>query len=195
MISLGNIFKRKQASLSCSSMTLDHFVDVLYGARPEPANWDHIFSEYQSLVKDEKSNYILSLLIQIATGENQIVLMNNALLAISARYNDSMAKALRLLFPRIKFTKNTLKKDIETAINIMKSRHVKLNEAKSELERERKSSQSGKSDGKNAWISTLVTLSKYQGYQINIKTITVSEYCLILNNFKDYQIAAKKNGK
>lgn len=195
MISLNGIFKTKQKSLSCDTITLDHFIDILYGYKPEPSNWQSIFSEYQSLVKDEKSNNILSLLIQISTGENQIVIMNNALHAISVNYTETLAKSLRKLFPRIKFAKNTLKKDIETAINIMKSRQVKLNEAKSELEKERKKSEGNKSSGKNSWISTLVTLSKYQGYQINIKTITVSEYCLILNNFKEYQLALKNNGK
>lgn len=195
MISLKGIFKTKQKSLSCENITLDHFIDILYGYKPEPKNWNLIFSEYQSLVKDEKSNYILSLLIQISTGENQIIIMNNALHAISVNYTDTLAKALSKLFPRIKFSKNTIKKDIEVAVNVMKSRQVKLNEAKAELEKERKKSSENKSSGKSQWISTLVTLSKYQGYQINIKTITVSEYCLILNNFKEYQLALKNNGK
>lgn len=186
MISLKDIFRKKQVYNSVRDLPMSVFIDIVCGVIPEPENWQTLFEEYQSLSKDNKSTIFLSLLKDITFNENQIYLTQVLLYSLSVNYNDEVAGQLRT--PRFKFTRESYKRDIEITLSGLKSQSIKLKEKKDKLQQLSKGEKPKPTD----WDMQFVYLSKFMGVKMTAHNTSVSEYINAINYLKE---ATKNNGK
>jgi hypothetical protein len=73
-----------------------------------------------------------------------------------------------------------MERDLKLTITQSKSLVVRFNDLNTDLERISKSEKSEAND----YDAILSELSKYQGYRLDPKQITVSEFCAIVKRFK-----------
>lgn len=153
--------------------------------------WEKIFDEYITLTNDKKVNNVF-LLARFVTFERfKISLLMILLNSIRKQWNTELAEKINSLGIRSRITEDTFHRDIIRINGEIKLMVLSLRKKEKELKDKNKGEQSGR----NEWVKLLMDLSKYQGYRINPKKITVYEFCIILLNYKDEAQQIKKNNK
>ena len=192
MTTLKDIFRKKQAYHSVSDMLMYDFIAIICGKQKEPKNWDDLFNEYQSLLKEEKSDTVLYLLKDISYNQNKIFIIQSLCYALSLRYSKDIADELRSINPRFKYENNDkLNKELQLTMSQAKALSALVKNKKEELKR----IQSGHKQPKlTDWDSQFVYLTKFMGVKMNAKNTTVSEYCNAINLIKEAN-KTDKNGK
>lgn len=192
MITLKDIFRKKQSWSSVSDMLMSDFIAVICGKIKEPSNWETLFNEYQSLLKEEKSDKILYLLKDISYNQNKVFIIQSLCYSLSLRYNDAIASELRSLNPRFTYHNNDkLKKELQLTMSQTKSLLALIKNKKDEL---KKIQSNHKQPKLTDWDSQFVYLTKFMGVKMNAKNTTVSEYCNAINLIKEAN-KPDKNGK
>lgn len=152
--------------------------------------WENIFSEYMSLSKDGTQNHLLGVIKEIAILENKLFLIQTIVDELSKEWNEALAKCLNALGFRYKYTLETLEKDLKLTVTNAKSLILRLDQRKNDL----KALQSGSSSPTESdFDALLIELSKFMGYRINTKEVTISEFIALQNNYKAAN--KPKNGK
>jgi hypothetical protein len=189
---------------SINDCTLEIFISVLitgdvkklvrYGffrSKKLVKAWDNIFDEY---LKENNSGAYVSLLRKmkdVAMSKNKIRLSVAVVRNLELKYNETMIECLRILGYRYRFDKKNpeqyfqdlekVKKEIKNLTIINRELEEKLRGKEKETVKEQD------------FDSLLVELGRFQGYRLNKKEITVSEFIQMLKNYKT--INSTKNGK
>jgi hypothetical protein len=142
--------------------------------------WESIFSEFTTLSDNKQSNYLLSLLREYYSIPNKIVIIETIVQALSERYDPELIRLLRSMGFRHKYEPETMAMDLQLTVTQSKSLVVRWNDLNTDLEKVGKSEKSEAND----YDAILSELSKYQGYRLDPKQITVSEFCAIVKRFK-----------
>ena len=161
---------------------MSYFIDVVCSIIPEPSNWPQVFEEYQTLLRDNKSNLYLQLLKDISVTENKIFLIQTLCYSLSVKYNTDIAKQLRLFVPRFEFKNDAnLQKNIKITISSTKSANIQLQEKRNRL----KNMQSKNKPNPNDWTEHFIYMTKFMNTKMTIFNTTVAEYCNCLQMMKE----------
>jgi hypothetical protein len=207
-----NISKVKQALSfgktyqNCAELPLDNFIKiassgdlkhlVVFGF-PTKAQlvlaWDAILSEYLVLSNSPQQNFMLTCMKEITTLSNKIEIIQALVDHLALHYHEGMVINLKLLGFRFKYNpenKEQYHKDLQLTVTQSKSLLIRLEQKKKDLNLLR-----SKESGSDAdYDSVLTELSKFQGYRLNPKDVTVSEFLAILKRFKEAN-QPTRNGK
>lgn len=217
-LSLPSIFKRritKAPSIysGCSELPMSIFIDCLASmdlrlllkprsknARPEELSkaWDNIFYEYIDLVRDPDQMYALGLMRDIALLESELNLTSYMVTYLSITYSKEIEDSLKRMGYRIAFkandpTHNT--KELERLIKQRKLRILMMTQKKKLLEDHQEKQKKGSKTDKSDYDKVLAELSAFQGYRLDMKMMSVSEYVAISNRYKKHVEASKKSQK
>lgn len=157
--------------------------------------WSKIIQEYNSLTENEGQKHIVQLLQFVALMELKIRTVNYCLSSLKMNFNQDLADFANFFGIRTKITRLNKYEGIKKAETELKRMISAVEDKKRELERiEEKNSNK---TSKNSFESILLDLSKFQGYSINSKQMTVFEFCLLLNKYKEHikNVNKRKNGK
>ena len=206
MLALGHTSKAQQALNSgecyanCSELPLLNFIRVVTSGelttltksgKPTPDQlaiaWNEIFMEYCDLSPSNNQHYVLQVTREIAFLETRIAIIQICINRLVVSYYEPACDILREYDYYHPFTPETMLTDLKNvqaeANNLVVQRDVKKGEYQRYID-----SQKGESTKETDFDEILTELSKFQGYHIHSKDITVSEYLGIFNRFK------KQNG-
>ena len=84
-----------------------------------------------------------------------------------------------------------IQKELDVHVGLAKSMMLKYDEKRADIV---SMNQSGGKMEKKDWMDLIAVLSKFQGYRLDVKELSVSEFCAVYNSFKsqDKKIDAKQ---
>lgn len=182
---------------SCSEMPLYNFIKVIvtnelkwvsaYGFHTREQlekSWEAIFEEYMTLSKDTSQNYLLSLIKEITFLTYKLNIIQVIVDELAKGHDEKFVKLLQGLGFRFKFDPDNAEqyaKDLKLTVSQSKAMLIKIKDSEhklSEMKKENKPVNEGEYD------IFLSELSKFQGYRIDPKVFTVSEFVAVVNRFK-----------
>lgn len=176
----------------CNDYLLYDFIKVTTGQKPPPANWDDILAEYSELSGDVTLSKVFNLTKQITYLTNRLNIIQLILNQLSLKRNEELVAELVKMGFRLPFT--DLENDLQRVVTLARSDNIKLKKFISEYEDLK--SQPTKAGTEFDWDENLRELSKYQGYPINKRETTVSEFLAIEKGYKEHiEYLKKQNGK
>lgn len=153
--------------------------------------WENIFNEYIGLSKEVTHKAMLGLLKQISSMNGRFVLVYEVVRSLRINYNEELVKFLLENGYKYKFDHldyEGFNKDLDRVMAKAKGLTLQAKDRQKELD-----SLKGKSEGETDWDELCSALGKFQGYQIDKKKITVSEFVSILNSYKAEAERGRKN--
>lgn len=159
------------------------------------AIWNNIVQEYNDLTENESQKHAVQLLKFVSLMDLKIRAINHCLYSLKLNFNQDLADMVSYFGIRSKITRLNRFDAIKKAESELKRMISSLEEKRSELENIQK--KNNKESGNSGFQSVLIDLSKFQGYRLDAKDITVFEFCLLLNKFKEHikNLNKKSNGK
>ena len=140
--------------------------------------WNEILFEYSSLFTNQNTDRIFELTKRITLMQADITYIDGAVIVLLSEHDKEIVEGLRNLgYPLIDGYKE---KDLDRIISLSKSLIFDMEDMVAEYELLTKVKE-GKKQTENDFNQTVSILSKFQGYQINQRKTSVSEYCSIFN--------------
>ena len=188
----------------CRDITMAVFIecychDIFKGlgeGKPEDIAeaWNDILSDWSNLMRNEDSDYLISLADQLNCLKFHITFVEYSTFYLQRVYDREIID--RLInecgydgnYPED--NRDAYLKQLSRVVSLCKTKVYEASELGDEIERLQKGSK-GEKTTEEEFISNMARLSKYQGYRINKFKIDVFEYTQIHNNF----IAEIKNSK
>lgn len=190
-------FSTKPSNLyhRCSETPLDVFIDcfvnknlmrlVKFGkANAKQVNeaWEELFTDYCEILGSPQYSRMVALIKDIGGLQSKMLAINLALRVLSVRYSYKCVQVLRKFGYNYKFSisdPDAYFKDLETVQKKSKSSELALDRALLEYKALFEKSE-GEAPTYEVFQKNLVELSKYMGFRINPKEVTVSEYVAII---------------
>lgn len=199
--------------LSASTLPLARFIDVYCDNRLEALiiqgtvspielldAWDTILNEYIMIIGSAKTQHLILLQRHIAVLECKIKTVDTcieALWGMAKEFNQRSDIAVSELgrigyrFPFNIKDPESFQKNIDAVYSRSKTLVVELDMKQKEFERVNKNVSSGITT-RTDFDAEIITLSKWQGYQIDEEKTTLSKYAHIYKSFVQY--VEKQNG-
>lgn len=202
--------KQPRLFTRCSQTPLDVFIDalvnknldrlVIYGKATQKQisdAWELLFTEYCEISGSPQYQRLVHLLRTIGSTRAKLLSVRACIAVLSHRYSERSVQTLRLFGYKYSFNVN----DKISYANDLKSLEQKIKTSELSLIQTEKEyyellNESENSNDDNYFPQTLIELSKYMGFRINPREITVSEFVLMQKRMlKEYEIIKnKKNG-
>ncbi len=201
-----NVFRKKPEPIlrhtpvkmhTCSSLLLCNYITcqvdgvldslVIQGEASEMDKalaWQHINEEFYDLSANKQATYELTLCAELEALNYKIIVIQNTTDILKQYRVDELVDILHKMGFRFPFNHNDeaqYHKDLKRVLSRAKSLIVEYNDKAAQLE---KISGTRKDNGpidRTYYDKVLAVLSKFNGYEIDEKRITVSRYISILN--------------
>lgn len=181
-------------------MPLDIFIDCLVDNNFERlikrgkandyillSNWENIFIEYCELSGTTHFKKMLSLMREIGSLKSRLMAIDTCIYVLANKYSFYCVTTLRKLGYDYKFDRNNFAdyvKDIELVNN--KKKTIELTIAQKETEYSNLLQESKDANIDRVFFDKqLIILSKWIGFSLRKREITVSEYVSILKNYTE----------
>lgn len=185
---------------SCTELPLWNFIQVvttgtltplIISGMPTDAElseaWNDIFTDYCDMTTSKNQTYVLQLVREIKGIELQITIINTCIERLKLSYLPEVCDILREYGFNYEYTPDTMLNDILSTVAEGSYLSVQLGVKRSEYDKYL-ASQESQNATENDYDEILSELSKFQGYHLRSKDLSVSEYVSIFNRFK------KQNG-
>jgi hypothetical protein len=143
--------------------------------------WAKIYEEYLSLTNDTKFSTTFRIKKDIYYLTNKLQIISTIVTHLEDRYNSELCKHLRSLGFNLKFTQESINKDLELVAKLSKSiilRVQQLNKEYATLTKEEKAVT------KQDYYDAMASLEKFRGGGIDPKTTTLMQFISLFNLFK-----------
>jgi hypothetical protein len=145
--------------------------------------WNEVLFEWSGLVKSENSEALFELQKEIAILEHHIIYIDYAVPFLKLRYDEEIAQEVRGLGYEVPVFEDENYQAALGLINSLAKRKVfDHGELVDEFNRLNKTT-TGKKQSEDEFVTTVLMLAKYQGYNIDRKTTTVFDFAQIFNNY------------
>ena len=156
--------------------------------------WNDILSDWSSLMRNEDSDYLITLADQLNCLKFHIAFVEYATFYLQRVYDleiiDRLINECGYDGSYPEDDRDAYLKQLSRVISLCKTKVYEASELSDEIERLQKNNK-GEKTTEEEFVSNMARLSKYQGYRINKFKIDVFEYTQIHNNF----ISEIKNSK
>jgi len=189
------MIEEKKILSKCSEITMDKFIECLvnknysclilsgqYLSEELERIWTDVFYEYCDLTNSKDYQLMLKYMKSISINEAKLTVINLCLIVLSHSYNQECVDLLKKYGYNYKFDESdneSFLKDLQNVQNTSKMAVINLQNDRKQLEKitDKKQSSIKESDFDKIFIS----LSKYMGYPVRKRDLTVSEYCSMIN--------------
>lgn len=179
----------------CSELPLFNFIkavttgDLVWLVKSgHPSNerlekaWHEISNEYSELSDSKQASYLLTLLKDFHSLPLKIEIIQAIVDRMRINHDPELAKRLNRLGFRFSYAPgDSLKRELDLTITQAKSLVVKYENTKANLQ---KLNSEGEPAQQSDFDDLLAELSKYMGYRLDPKSMSVSEFCAIVKKFK-----------
>jgi hypothetical protein len=165
--------------MTCGQLMLRDFITYVCNDN-KPDWWESLMSEYAELKGDTRSKSLLLLHRDIATIEQDIVLIERIVNQMANFYDERLGEMLRNDFDYDFEYRNdeTLPNELQLTINIARNKLVEKNEMLSELG-EMEDKETDKPISEIDFMVQIQSYAKWQGFAIPIDNTTVKQYLAI----------------
>lgn len=201
---------------SCKTLSLSRFIPaycnndysgLIITGEPTPEElqeaWNEILFDYGSLIKNEHSDYIFNLAKEIALTHWHITYVENCCRMgdeetlpgiLHFRHDEDLINELKKLGYTLNAVFGTEKyfEQLSLINSLCKRRLFDLDELVSERDRLQKTTE-GKKQSEEEFMSTVLMLSKHQGYDLDVETTTLYKFTVIFNNYLAYKKVEAKS--
>lgn len=146
--------------------------------------WNSVFLEYCDLAPNNNTIYTVQLTREIAHLESKINIIQAIIDRLSVSYISELCDILRDYGFYYEFTPETMFADLQAVVGEAKMFVVQKGVKEGELKRLNDGQQKGEATTEAQYDEILSELSKFQGYHLKSKDLTVSEFCGIFNRYK-----------
>lgn len=184
---------------SCDTILLDTFIQIfcdgkfellIISGRPSEnevlSAWENILNEYVDIVGNAASEHIIVLQKKINVIKCRMHIVELAVTGLSICYDKKFIDGLNQCGYPCKLTAENWEelrmKELQSIISRSKTLNVELEPLEKQLERLQKPKKN-KPVTKEDFEQDIVMLSKHQGYRIDKKKTTMSEYAAIYSSF------------
>lgn len=146
--------------------------------------WHEITEQYQFLSSEDVSgDYLLNLLIDISTLDERLRVVYNIVNFLFIKRSDELISILQdeYGYP-FTYSEESYEADLKATLAYASANKVSLDLAEAEL---KKYKEANKAPTEFDYDSIVTLLSKYQGYPINEKEVTVTKFISIMNRYKN----------
>ena len=145
--------------------------------------WDSVFSEYMELLKDNSHKHTLNIVREYNVLSGKIEIVQAVVDTLSIIRHDGLINVLRKMGFRYRFTEASMNTDLMAVVAKAKTWAMRVRSLGEEINKRSLE----KSDiTSNDFDDILIEISAFQGYQIDPKKTTVSEYVSLINRFKKH---------
>lgn len=144
--------------------------------------WGNINQDYQDLTEDHDGDYLLGLFSNISYLDERLRIIYNIVAYLEIKRSEGLILLLQEMGFDFEYSEESLLTDLKLTVSQAKFDKVNLEMQQNEL---KELQSKGKQPTEYDYDSILSTLSKYQGYQLRSKDLTVTEFIAILNRFKN----------
>jgi len=179
----------------CSQTPLDVFIDalvnknldrlVIYGKATHKQisdAWELLFTEYCEISGSPQYQRLVNLSREIGGLQSKLLSISLCTKVLSYRYSSKCITTLRRFGYIYKFNlqdPESYIRDIKAVVTKSKSVQIALDQSLADYDKLMKES-NGKNLSEDYFQKALVELSKFMGFRINAKEVTVSEYVAIV---------------
>lgn len=145
--------------------------------------WNEIMFEWACIIKTENSQYLFDLSKQIGLLQHHIIYIDYAIIFLLAKYDEDIADQVRLMgYDVPEISSPGYQSAINRIKSLAKTKVFELNGLTDDYNRLNNTA-TGKSQSEEEFISLVLILAKYQGYNIDRKATTVYDFAQIFNNY------------
>lgn len=169
--------------MTCSELLLKDFIPLVCGA-DKPDWWEEFMSEYAELKGDTRSKSLLILHRDIATIEQDLILIEQIVNQLANYYDERLGEMLRDKFDYDFEYKNdeTLPNELQLTINMARNKLAEKNELVHELD-EMAEDEDGKPLTEMDFLVQIQSYAEWQGFDIPIESTSVKKYLAIQKLF------------
>ncbi len=173
-----------------------HYVKKLgYATNRQLAEkWEDLSEQYIDLSGETAQRFTLQLMKEIRVIDGKLEIIEACVNGLVRAYNQGLVDQLRTYGFRYKFDPTNYdqyKKDLQLTVSKAKSLLMRGKERQKELDELQPKGEASASESE--YDVYLAELSKHQGYRIDAKQVSVSEYLAIVKSFK--RVNTPKNGR
>jgi hypothetical protein len=174
--------------MTCAELKMNPFIAILLGQSEQPEWWEDVYSEYIGLRENKSASFVLSMIKEITHLNTKVFIISKCVEVLATVYSRDLVNELRLTGCRGKFdysNKEQYSNDLKAAITYSK-KYITLGQRKQkELEEYNKRHGGGVLQRKDFDIWS-VTLGKFMGFRIDYDVVSVSEWCVMMNQYEKY---------
>lgn len=174
--------------MTCYELTMNEFLKHLLGDEELPEWWDSVYSEYIGLRENKSSSFILELIKEIIHLQTKKFVIIKCVEVLSTQYSRDLVQELKLCGCRGAFdwsNKAGYSNDLRAANAYAKRYNSQIFRKEQELENYNKKHGGGSATRKDFEVWK-VTLSMHNKYRIDFNSTTVSEWCILMNEYDKY---------
>lgn len=199
------MMRERQTYRTCSELPLYNFIKIvvhddlswLYAERKSLFSrnielqpiWADIFSEYTTISANTRSKHVFALTKEITVINNKLMIIQNAVNFLSQNYDKRICDMLRRMGFMYQFTPESMDKDLKLTVSSAKRLLIRKKEAEADYENASSGDQATTEDD---FYGLIRQLSRFNGYHIDPKKTTVTEFVKDINAFNIEN--APKNG-
>lgn len=142
--------------------------------------WNAIFQEYMALTKNDAHTHLFNAVKEYTVLRNKIVIAEALLQVLAFKRSQAVIDALKKLGISYAFKDSSFEADFKQAVGKLKSWVFRAEKLYKDLQDQPESEELSES----AFSEQLAELGAFQGYRLDIKKITVTEYVAVLNRYK-----------
>jgi hypothetical protein len=137
---------------------------IAYGS--DLPNWDELQSEYYLVKEDTNAANFIRIVAKLKAIEFRARFTDYALNCMGLYYNADLAEELKKDFPRLKWTIDTYKSDIQAVINLEKNRKIEFNSLSEQLKQLKGNGKESTPDEiYKGLINAVFEVNKHEGYK------------------------------
>lgn len=145
--------------------------------------WSTIQGDFEDMQKDSQSDYLLNLISQITYTDERLRIIYNVVSILEIKRSEALISILQNeLGFNYEYSEESLQRDLKLTLSEIKMDQVNLELSRKEYEDYKAK---GKPVTELDYDKLISRLSKYQGYHIKSKEITVTQFISILNDFTE----------
>jgi hypothetical protein len=144
--------------------------------------WDNIFFEYIDLTKSPSNQRLLSIMKELTALEVEKNIITQSLAVLKYKTNQRIVDNIKKL--GYSFNSDEYTKSSKKLLSQFKTKDLRIQELKEELAKSESNAAKSNEEQELNYHALFAEFSKFQGYRLDPKDITVSEYIAILNSYQ-----------
>lgn len=150
--------------------------------------WENIYSEYIGLRENKSASYVLGCIKEISYLNTKVFIISKCVEVLAYEYSSELVMELKQCGCKGKFDWSMpvlYSNDLRAAMSYGKKYMKQAERKEKELEDYYKRHGGGAIQRKDFDIWA-VTLSKFMGFRVDYDSVTVAEYCHMMNSYERY---------
>lgn len=183
--------------MTCGTITMNQFLAALLGDRSfiTVDQWEDIHNEYVSLRENKQSSYILDLIKEITYLQTKEFIIIKCVQVLAKVYSRELVMELKQCGCKGKFDfSNTAgySADLKAALSFAKKYAGQIIRKEKDL-KEYRDRHAGEVTDRKFFDSVAITLWRFMGSRVDYNTVTVLEWCNMMNEYDRHCEASQQN--